>query len=40
MLPNTICHIINDKWLDGRWRFVCVDTRNYEKVRKYVSQLT
>ena len=40
MLPTTICHIINDKWLDNRWRFVCVDTRNYDKVRKYASELT
>ena len=40
MLPNTICHIINDKFLDGRWRFVCVDVKHYDKVNNLVKQLT
>jgi hypothetical protein len=25
LLPETICEIINKKWLDQRWKFVCVD---------------
>jgi hypothetical protein len=40
MLPPTICHIINDKWLDRRWKLICVDIRHAEKVEKFLKQLT
>ena len=39
-LAHTICSEINNVWLDPAFKFVCVDTRNYEKVRKFVSELT
>lgn len=24
LLPPTICEVINQKWLDPRWKFVCI----------------
>ena len=40
MLPPTICHILNDKFLDRRYKFICVDSSRYEKITKIISQLT
>ena len=40
MLPPTISHILNDKFLDRRWKMVCVDIRHYDKVQAFVRQLT
>jgi hypothetical protein len=40
MLPPTICHIINDKWLDRRWKLICVDIRHADKVENFLKQLT
>lgn len=32
LLPPTICEIINQKWLDARWKFICVPNNqdNYD----------
>ncbi|MFA6314999.1 MAG: hypothetical protein WC648_01335 [Candidatus Paceibacterota bacterium] len=27
LLPPTICELINQKWLDPRWQFVCVERK-------------
>jgi hypothetical protein len=39
LLPPTICHILNHKWLDGRWKFICVQVDNYDKVKKLAKHL-
>lgn len=37
---HTICSIVNEKWLDPSYRFVCVPTDKVEQVRKYLKTLT
>ena len=39
LLPPVICQIINHKWLDGRWRFICVKTKDYEKIEQQIKLL-
>lgn len=37
---ETICAIVNEKFLDNDYKLICVPTDKVELVRKYLKQLT
>jgi hypothetical protein len=39
LLPPTISFIINDKWLDPRWKMLCVRTEKYSEARRAIKHL-
>ena len=40
MTAPTICAILNEKYIDPHYRFVCIPADKMERVLKHLSQLT
>lgn len=36
----TICAIINEKWIDPDYRFICIPTDKEDQILKLIKQLT
>ena len=36
----TICGIINEKWLDPAYKFICVPADKVDTINKYIKSLT
>jgi hypothetical protein len=40
MLPPTICGLLNDKWLDPRWKFICVEVNKVQHEKQQMEEGT